>query len=174
MKNNLPSFPLLLLPADADEGEMGRLVALHFHGAQLYGGKPYRVHLESAEAVLHRFGLATPKRIAAIWLHDTLEDTAATSETLARLGIAADVIEIVEAVTDGPGETRRERKAATYPKIAALREAVIVKLCDRIANVEAPGKLAMYEEEHATFRSALYDPAHELDDLWAYLDSLFE
>lgn len=151
-----------------------RQIASLAHRDQRYGDKPYEFHLRKAVAVLARFGIASPVIVDATWLHDTIEDTEMTAERLEAYGVSHEVIEIVQAVTDEPGRDRAARKWATYPKIARLRDAVAVKLADRIANVETRGKVEMYAEEHPGFRSALYNPAHGLDAMWQHLDGLLE
>lgn len=158
------TIPMMNLPGRSLE------LALHWHGDQQYGDRPYRVHLDAARDVLLRTGLATPELEAAVNLHDTLEDTKATAGDLLQAGIPATVVEIVKAVTDEPGENRKERKARTYPKIANSRDAVLVKLCDRIANVEAGGKWRMYADEQDAFRAALCRPEHRLDKVWEMLE----
>ena len=55
--------------------------------------------------------------------------------------------------------------------------ATVVKLCDRIANVEAsrdvPDKFNMYQQEHSDFKRELCLKEHTfLDDLWGELDQL--
>lgn len=154
--------------------ERARALAVRAHGAQLYGDQPYVSHLEQVVAVLRRFGLATPEIEAAGWLHDVLEDTTATAVDIAGAGIPDSVVAIVAAVTDEPGANRKERKAKTYPKIAANRDAVAVKLADRIANVEAGGKADMYAREHPEFRRALFNPEHGLATVWMHLDTVLE
>jgi hypothetical protein len=86
-------------------------------------------------------------------------------------------VEIVKAVTDGPGKNRKERKADMYPRCAALPKAIIVKLCDRIANVEEAikckntGHFQMYLKEYPDFERHLLKrdgPAA----LWKYLFDL--
>jgi len=57
-------------------------------------------------------------------------------------------------------------------------DATTVKLCDRIANVEAssdvPEKLEMYRNEYREFRDAVCIQDHDflLGDLWRHLDQL--
>lgn len=146
--------------------------ALRFHANQRYGDQPYSVHLEDVIAILKRYGLATPVMECVGWSHDLLEDTEATRGTLVDIGLPARAIELVELVTDEPGANRAERRKKTYPKIAADRDAVVLKLCDRIANVERRAKIEMYAKEHAEFRAALFNPEHKLDVLWNDLDAL--
>lgn len=143
------------------------------HAGQTYGpDKPYSYHLERAAGIA-ACSLRSDAATAAAWLHDVLENTDATLEELERL-FGYEVRAIVEAVTDSPGKNRRERHALTYPRTRALPLAVGVKLCDRIANVEAcrednPGLLKMYRDEQAEFRAALYREG-EWKMLWGRLE----
>jgi (p)ppGpp synthase/HD superfamily hydrolase len=70
------------------------------------------------------------------WLHDVLEDTATSKTELVR-NFGEEIADIVYRVTDEPGADRTERKRKTYRKIRGHYNATTVKLCDRIANVEA-------------------------------------
>ncbi len=151
---------------------VARDFALQVHSGQLYGDKPYRVHLEAAVEVLRRFGFLQDEVVAGVWLHDTKEDRGVTDAQLAGIGMPPLVIAIVDGVTDEPGATRKERKAKTYGKTVILRESVTANLADRIANVEAGGKIQMYRDEHAAFRKALYRREHGIDILWEHLDGL--
>lgn len=154
-----------------------RALALSAHGAQRYGEEPYEVHLAAAVAVLERHGLTDPELLAAAWLHDSIEDTelsrAAVAETAGER-----VAAMVDAVSDGPGDNRKQRKQRPYRLIPQTPGAVLIKLADRIANVEAavgrrPGLLAMYRKEHARFRELLCDPEDGVAaPLWATLDGL--
>ena len=140
--------------------------------------RPYSVHLDAVEEVLVRFKLATPERRISARFHDAIEDQGQTRDSLRRLGLPEVSIDTVWRVSDEPGANRKERKAKTYPKIAASKEAVITKLCDRVANIEAglkhPGssKRDMYRKEQASFYKALYTPDPETAPLWAHIDGL--
>jgi (p)ppGpp synthase/HD superfamily hydrolase len=139
-----------------DEEDDARQFAVERHGEQRYGERPYVVHLEAVRAVLRDFGHGGALGIAA-WLHDVVEDTATTrAEVAARFG--DEVAALVWAVT-GVGVDRPARNAAAYAKIQALPAAAILKLADRIANVEAaatrPDKLARYRAEWPGFAAAL-------------------
>lgn len=141
----------------------------------MYGEHSYSVHLADVASIAREFN-APPEVCDAAWLHDVLEDTHVTFEQLtAKFGLG--ISEMVFAVTNKPGDSRAVRHALTYP---ALREAgtlaVLLKLCDRLANARAsarrsPRKLLMYKEEFQSFRDTLYlADEHEL--LWAELDLL--
>ncbi len=132
-----------------------RKVALEAHGDQMYGGElPYIVHLFAVEMVLRRFLVVDERLLVSAYLHDVLEDTDYSRNALRDI-FGEDVLVIVEAVTEPKGGTRKERHAATYPKIRALPDARILKLADRIANVESGGKTDMYRKEHSAFQEAL-------------------
>lgn len=135
--------------------------AIVAHGDQKYGHEPYFRHLVWVDKVLCQHGYENdiPLRQAA-YLHDVLEDTKTTADELQH-AFGTEVVDLVFAVTNEPGENRKARHAATYPKIAAAGErAVTLKLADRIANVEAchagagkqkPNLLDMYRREHEGF-----------------------
>ena len=160
-----------------DDLENAREFAIAAHGDQRYGDGPYQVHLAAVAAVLDRFGIATDPLRQAAWLHDTVEDTDTTREQIAeRFG--DHVAALVWAVTNEAGPNRRARNAATYPKIARQPGAVLLKLADRIANVEsciASGdrRLSMYAREYPGFRAALRSDGDEVArPLWDHLDAL--
>lgn len=148
----------------------------HIH--QKYGKLPYSHHLESVVGVLERFGISDPELLAAGALHDILEDVPEVSFGGLAGKFGQEVAELVLAVTDEPGKSRDERHARTYPKIREKKLAILIKLADRIANVEhsleaKDPKLTMYRKEHRGFKCALYDdqctPALRM---WELLDQL--
>jgi guanosine-3',5'-bis(diphosphate) 3'-pyrophosphohydrolase len=144
------------------------------HARQRYGHLPYAVHLGAVADVLRQFGYGdAPVLMSAAYLHDAIEDQGVTREQIAeRFGER--VADIVDAVSDPPGANRGARKAKAYPRIRELDDAVIVKLADRIANVQAGGPLReMYRCEQAAFRENVRTPG-VADDMWAYLDALLE
>ncbi len=158
-----------------DKLSMARKVALEAHGDQMYGGElPYIVHLFAVEMVLRRFLVVDERLLVSAYLHDVLEDTDYSRNALRDI-FGEDVLAIVEAVTEPKGGTRKERHAATYPKIRALPDARILKLADRIANVESGGKTDMYRKEHSDFHTALCTNVwvSELEaKMWLYLSEL--
>jgi len=154
-----------------------RKFAIAAHGNQEYDGKPYRVHLDHVVEVLVRFGIRATPVLEAAWLHDVLEDTSVTADTLReRFGYGP--ARIVYAVTNEPGANRKERAIKTYPKIRWHGiNAVVLKVADRIANTEysiehGPAKkLKMYREEFPAFSTALF-ASGECDSMWDYLRSI--
>jgi (p)ppGpp synthase/HD superfamily hydrolase len=156
------------------------------HGDQTYGNGLYTDHLAAAAAVAERFGVRDPEVLAAVWLHDVIEDTVppGDEEAEGRAALRTEIAgrfgprtaALVWAVTDRPGRNRKARAALTYPAIAAEPGATQVKLFDRIANVEQgiatrSPMLRMYVDEQPAFREALYREG-ENEALWKHLDEL--
>lgn len=110
------------------------------HKEQKYGAYPYDIHLGHVVEVLIRNAVGFYSEedytlLAVAWLHDILEDTNTSKEQL-NIRFNINIAEIVYALTDGKGNTRKEKKEEVYKKIIYNQEAIIVKLADRIANVE--------------------------------------
>lgn len=153
--------------------------AVKAHGQQMYGDKPYVVHLDHVHEVMKRYRHTNTDVIVQMagWLHDVLEDTATSKTELVR-NFGEEIADIVYRVTDEPGADRTERKRKTYRKIRGHYNATTVKLCDRIANVEAsldiPEKLNMYRSEYREFRDAVCDRSLDsiLWEFWKHLDQL--
>jgi len=145
--------------------QKARTFAIEMHGSQKYGIYPYEIHLGHVVSVLLRFGVMPDNEhnvnlIAAAWLHDVLEDTPITYGALAA-AFNPEIAKIVFAVTDEPGESREVRKERTYVKLATNPDGIIVKLADRIANVEFSlvhgniDLLNMYQKEQPGFEAAI-------------------
>lgn len=167
------------------------IFAIRRHAGQMYGDKPYHVHLFDVVNVLRRFvewhGL--PQHIVnAAWLHDVVEDTTTTIDEVRRK-FGDEVADLVNAVTKGEGKNRAEKAAKTYPKIRQVQDAVTLKLADRIANLEQcvnhdrvgrdVGKIfQMYLDEWPTFQAELRGKCNGEGPvsimMWDHLDSLFE
>jgi len=153
------------------------------HEGQTYGdGRPYTAHLADVVGVLDAYGISGEPMVAAGWLHDTVEDTGVTIEDI-KESFGDLVADMVYAVTDEPGKNRRERHEATYPKTAGNPGGVIIKLADRVANVQncwdtQNSMLFMYQREYKGFRKALKGvkmPPHLEEPakaLWSHLDKL--
>ena len=163
-----------------NQHELAKAFASMMHLGQRYGTDPYDFHLEQVEKVLESFGFHDEQLLAAAWLHDVIEDTPATYG-MVRHGFDERIAEIVYAVTDEYGRNRKERHAKTYPKIKANKDALIIKLADRIANVESArdsgsSLFAMYAKEWREFHDILFDP-NETDgrvlEMWECLRVIF-
>ncbi len=157
-----------------------RSFALVAHADQRYGAHPYVVHLDAVAELLLPYG--TEAQVIA-YLHDVVEDTHVTEHDV-RAYFGTRIADCVALLTDAPGETRAERKAATYGRLATVRGdgelALVVKVADRLANVRAcavddgpRGRRLwqVYRHEHPAFRQAAYRPGL-CEPLWAELDTL--
>lgn len=159
------------------ELEGARAFVIEAHGKQMYGKYPYIVHLDIVVGLLGSYFPDANILHVAGYLHDVVEDTSVTIEEIRDI-FGTPVATLVHAIPNEPGKNRKERNAATYPKIAAIPDAVYLKLADRTCNVQEcwktkDHKLFMYHSEYKSFRKAL----HREDDLparllWTRLDKL--
>lgn len=176
------------------------------HGDQKYGDQPYIKHLADAYKVFLEFiiepvyGKVTQDGFVrdshgyvniiekyqdiacALLLHDTIEDTTTTRDELAEI-FGDDVADLVDAVS-GVGKNRAERLKSIIRKVEERPDAIVVKLCDRIANTRASeaefragqSKLfMMYVGELPAFKAALggvYSEVGFIKRMWEYLESI--
>jgi hypothetical protein len=163
-------------------------LAIASHDGQRWGDKPYRAHLKAVHGVLKRFGFGPRTSIlglklgTAAWLHDILEDTHVTREAVEKVA-GKEITDLVFALSNDPerpGVSEAERKRAIFERIGARRETRILKLADRIANVEeslvnehlgADSKIEKYRREWPDFKKYLYRRG-EADAMWRYLERL--
>ncbi|GAB3521431.1 MULTISPECIES: HD domain-containing protein [Photobacterium] len=158
-----------------------RTLARAKHKDQMYGAVPYYVHLDAVSRLASPFG--TDAMIVA-QLHDVIEDTPTSIDEL-----AADfgylVADAVGYMSDGKLEDRAARKADINFRLGALdvdeeaaRIALIVKACDRLANVRASSKSTekyfhLYQQEHPDFKQAVYRKGL-CEAIWWELDNLLK
>lgn len=161
--------------------ERAKMYAEVKHSGQTYNDEvPYTYHLQAVVDVLKRFNVYSNIMICAGYLHDSLEDTSASySDIKERFG--EEVAELVYAVTSERGRNRKERNEKTYPKIKENDWAIILKLADRIANVEygsaTGGKVDMYRKEFPDFEAGIRDKDMEPQvtfSMWAHLKQLLK
>lgn len=143
-----------------------RVFAVRAHGEQKYGESdlPYSHHLDAVAKLLEPYG---DEAMIVGYLHDVAEDTDVHLTTI-RTVFGERVACLVSLVTDEEGPNRRERKAKTNAKLAAVGKedelALIVKAADRLANLresaknQGGSKLVMYRREHPEFYKAVYRP----------------
>lgn len=151
-----------------------RMVAILAHGNQRYDEiYPYEKHLDDVVEVLKRFGFSG-KFIVAGYLHDVIEDGALSYNKLKK-HFGYEVAEMVYCVTDELGRDRKEKKIKTLPKTASNPDAIILKLADRIANIEHGGKVDMYAKEYDEFKGVLVlNTPTDGKRMWDHLDSLLK
>lgn len=171
-----------------EEIRKARYFAIEIHGSQKYDNTfPYIKHLEDVFLVLQRFGIKDVNLLIAAFLHDAIEDGAASYNKINRK-FNKDVAELVYSVSDELGRNRKEKHKKTFPKIKGDFRKIILKLSDRIANIEfgindntEKSMFDMYKKEYPEFRKELrcFDLPDEdgfkmkMDQMWYYLDSIF-
>ncbi|RYG87657.1 MAG: bifunctional (p)ppGpp synthetase/guanosine-3',5'-bis(diphosphate) 3'-pyrophosphohydrolase [Alphaproteobacteria bacterium] len=138
--------------------------AIQAHGDQLYGDLPYVEHLDAVAAIVRDWGMGA-EAIDAAYLHDVIEDTEVDLFDVNE-AFGTTVEGIVFACTIEPLKSREEAMAAIYAKCAKNGRGAVVKLADRIANLEhsAPGDrhTKRYLAEHKAFAAGIkpHVPAH--------------
>lgn len=149
-----------------------RLFATLAHDKQKYGSKPYMYHVEKTVSFLKKY-TSDETMIIAAYLHDVVEDTGTSLAEIEEI-FGKRVRDIVDGVTDEPGETRAIRKHRTLAKTARLAGSVAVKLADRLANVTEGEKTEMYQKEYSEFKKILYKQSHPtfIKRMWIALDNL--
>jgi (p)ppGpp synthase/HD superfamily hydrolase len=150
----------------------------------LYDGMPYEYHLEQVVSAANKYLHLIPIQdhetvLAACWAHDTIEDCRVTyNDVKAELG--EDVAEIVYALTNEKGKTRKERAGSIYYRgIWNVRYAGFVKACDRLANIihsvtRNCRNASVYSTEQESFKDYLYTPEYKeiFDEMDFYLATL--
>jgi (p)ppGpp synthase/HD superfamily hydrolase len=149
---------------------------MHADKGQMYGKEPYSYHLQKVVDVLLANEIIDRDILAAGYLHDIMEDVG-IDYTILREMFGERTAQLVSMVTDEPGKNRKERKAATYAKIALDLDAVMIKLADRIANIqfsidtENERMFTMYKLEHPEFCDKLRTKGQH-GAMWGHLENL--
>jgi (p)ppGpp synthase/HD superfamily hydrolase len=158
--------------------ERALMVADKAHANQTYDIYPYGYHIRQVVKIAEGLGY-DESIIVACALHDTLEDTELSYNDLKK-AFGGEIAEIVYCVTDELGRNRNERKEKTYPKIQGNWKATVVKICDRIANIQQSMEynkrlFEMYKKEHDVFCTSLMCNLHphaETNKAWHMLNRL--
>ena len=178
-----------------------RRLAIEVHGKQTYGPDlPYEYHLEKCQEVRRRFvtedmlkwAEATDEELQiTIWFHDAVEDTALTAGMIQVL-FGDKISSAVYSVTDVDGINRAARKWGTPEnpgpmiKLRSNKLGLLVKLIDRVANIEASiaaeeklpphkrGKtmLGKYRKEQEDFRGLRTDGP--IGIIWDHIEGLLK
>ena len=142
---------------------------------------PYEFHLNMAAKVCQDF-IHLPENhwsdlVIACYAHDLIEDCRLTYNDI-REKLGEYVAEIVYAVTNEKGKTRKERANKNYYYgIKQNPAAIFIKLCDRIANVQFSKMFGskmfdLYKKENDDFVNAIYD--EQFQKMFEYLNNLFK
>jgi (p)ppGpp synthase/HD superfamily hydrolase len=149
-------------PETTPQIELARELATELHGNQrdksgeLYIGHPARV----AQWV-YEHGGSEAARVAA-WLHDTIEDTEATAESLAERGISQEAIAIVLLLTHDAGKTLEEYwQYIKDLKDTGNQDAILVKLGD-VTDNSLESRLVSLPPEQAERLRIKYARAKEI------------
>ncbi|AWG63405.1 HD domain-containing protein [Mycobacteroides abscessus subsp. abscessus] len=120
--------------------EVAEQIAREAHHGQIdKAGQPYIGHVGRVAATV---APAEPTYIAAAWLHDVVEDTGSTLESLVAEGFPSEVVEAVGLLTrrdEAPDEVY-------YERIAANPVALVVKIAD-ISDNTNPDRLDRLDQE---------------------------
>ena len=146
-------------------------VKCHTDTCHYYDTHLYSYHLQMVVDVVNKFIHLIPEKdrdvvISSAWCHDLIEDTRNTHSDVLK-ATSLEVAEIVYALTNEKGKTRKERANEKY--YAGIRNttyATFVKLCDRIANIQysmsqRSRMLEMYRKETPDFINTLYDEKYD-------------
>lgn len=106
------------------------ILANKHHEGQFYGQENYIVHLDDVAVRVNLAG-GDDEQLAIAWLHDILEDTDCTVETLRENGLSARVISAVIALTKVQGESYEEY----ITKVRNNPDALFVKKMDTLDNL---------------------------------------
>ena len=137
----------------------------------LYDGQPYGIHLIMVANVAKKYkhllrinaqmnSVDIERVMCACWLHDVIEDCRITYNDLKK-DFGVEIAEIVFALTNNKGRTRKERAGDDYYDQIMLNPAArFVKICDRIANATYSKEnqsrmLDVYRKENDYFLSKL-------------------
>jgi guanosine-3',5'-bis(diphosphate) 3'-pyrophosphohydrolase len=150
-----------LVPAE-DLGVMAEAFAFAkaCHGDQVRPtGDPYERHLlEAVEVLATGAGVLDRDVLVAALLHDVVEDTACTLEEV-RDRFGPGVAELVDWVTKTdppPGGDREAARLAYLRRLAgAPRKAVLVKLADRLSNVQRLDRHPRPEKRRSYYRETV-------------------
>ena len=153
-------------------------ISCHEDTNHKYDGKPYQLHLEMVANTAKQFSYLIPVSdidivIQACWCHDLIEDCRKTYNDI-KENAGVHVADIVYAVTNEKGKTRKERANEKYYKgIRDCQYATFVKICDRIANLQYSvatnsRMIEVYRKEAANFKTLLFLPVYR--DMFEKMD----
>ncbi|MBJ6122628.1 RelA/SpoT family protein [Sphingomonas mollis] len=167
---------------DADEALLNRayVFSMHAHGSQKRAsGDPYFSHPIEVAGILTDLRLDAETIVTAI-LHDTVEDTVATPEEIARL-FGPNVARLVDGVTKLSrieAQTDNERAAENLRKfLLAMSDDIrvlLVKLADRLHNMRTLHHIAKPEKRRRIARETMdiYAPLAERVGMYEFMKEM--
>jgi RelA/SpoT family (p)ppGpp synthetase len=167
---------------DADEALLNRayVFSMHAHGSQKRAsGDPYFSHPIEVAGILTDLRL-DDETIATAILHDTVEDTVATSEEIERV-FGANVARLVDGVTKLSkieAQSENERAAENLRKfLLAMSDDIrvlLVKLADRLHNMRTLHHIAKPEKRRRIARETMdiYAPLAERVGMHGFMQEM--
>ncbi len=171
----MPSVEEILIHLNKPSESDRKLITKAYHfaieaheGQKRYSNEPYASHVIAVARMLAEMGMG-PRTITAALLHDTIEDTEATAETI-RTEFGDEILFLVEGVTklgsvryygsDRHNESLRKLFVATSQDIRVL----IIKLMDRLHNMQTLDHIPKEKQERIARETLeIYVPvAHRL------------
>lgn len=120
--------------------ERARQYAVEAHEGQYRAdGVPYSTHPEAVVGILREHGIFDEEVLAAAYLHDVLEDTAITTDELAR-EFGGEIARLVEELTNplASGASFEEKNESLREMARRMSgRAKLVKIADRIHNLSS-------------------------------------
>ena len=164
------------------EASKAYAVQCHQSTNHLYDGKPYEFHLQMVYDNAKKFIHLVPENqkdyfLAACWVHDVIEDCRQSYSDVLKV-TCKEVAELAYALTNEKGKNRKERaNLKYYSDLKKIPNAVLLKLCDRIANVQyslAQGSrmFELYAKENNEFVANLNDGS--CDETFEFLNALIK
>lgn len=157
---------------------------IHKSVNQEYDGKPYSYHLFRVSEIMDKYfpGLGELPEYDlykmlyfASMFHDSIEDARLTYNDLLKIaseymtkGFAKASVEIVYALTNEKGRTRKERANHKYYQgICDCKFAPFIKACDRLANIQyskdtGSRMFEVYKKEMKDFLSSIEDKSNKI------------
>lgn len=148
--------------------EKARQYAISCHEGtnHTYNGHPYHTHLQMVFEQALKYSHLVPEHhrnnfLAAAWTHDIIEDCRQTYNDV-RQATNTEVAELTYALTNEKGRSRKERaNDKYYEDIKACPYAILLKVCDRLANLQysidtGSRMTEMYLRENPQFIDKLY------------------
>ncbi|GAA1938349.1 HD domain-containing protein [Kitasatospora viridis] len=134
--------------------------AVRWHGDQRRpAGEPYLEHLlEVVRVLVDGLGVTDPDLLRAAVLHDVVEDTGCSAdEVRARFGPrVAELVDWVTKPEPADGQSRAEARAAYLDRLRlAPEDALLVKLADRLSNVQRLDTHPRPEKRRSYYRETL-------------------
>lgn len=158
-------------------------IKMHKEINQKYDNQPYEIHLKMVSVFVSQFDYLLKDEdlevaYSAAWLHDILEDVYSISYSDIKKEFGEQIAEVVYALTNEKGRTRKDRANAKYYQgIRDVPVARFAKVCDRLANASysrgnGSSMVNAYRKENEEFNRELY--CDELKPMFDYLNEILK